>query len=94
MSLFKKALDRLISEQKVTPGIINHIVSMAQERQGVMIFTSTIRHAKEVVKVLPAKESCLVVGETKSSERDAIVQKFKDRKIKFLVNVSVLTTEL
>ncbi len=86
-------IQRTLTEQtRVTPGIISHIVSMSDERKGVMIFTSSVQHAKEILGLLPQDLSAIVVGETASKERDEIIQKFKARQLKFLVNVSVLTT--
>lgn len=84
--------DLLKDQERVTPGIIGNIVAMAQDRQGVMIFTASVRHAEEILTHLPPDASALVVGETVSAARDAIIRRFKDRQLKFLVNVSVLTT--
>ena len=79
-------------QERVTPGIIEHIVQMSSERQGVMLFTSTVKHAEEILELLPKGISVLVTGATSIPIRDKIIQDFKNRKIKFLVNVSVLTT--
>lgn len=86
-------IEEVLTDQKrVTPGIIGHIVDQAKDRNGVMIFTSSVRHAKEILGILPAGESYLVTGETPEDERDEIIRKFKSREAKFLVNISVLTT--
>lgn len=86
-------IEAVLKEQKrATPGIVANIVDVAKDRQGVMIFTASVRHAKEVLGLLPPDESAIVVGDTESRERDDIVARFKARKLKFLVNVSVLTT--
>lgn len=82
----------LKDNERVTPGIIGHIIETAQERQGVMIFTSTVRHAREILGLLPLGQSEIVTGDTPIKERDEIINNFKDKKIKYLVNVSVLTT--
>lgn len=82
----------LLDQSRVTPGIIANIVEQAEDRKGVMIFTSTVRHAREILTILPSGESAIVTGDTESSERDCIISDFKSQKIKFLVNVSVLTT--
>lgn len=95
---FKSAdIERLIFEQKrITPGIVQHIASVATERKGVMIFTSSVDHAKEIYEIListvGADKAAIVIGDTEGHQRDQIIQDFKDQKIKFLVNVSVLTT--
>jgi len=86
-------VEELLTDQKrVTPGIIGHIISQSNERNGIMIFTSSVRHAIEILGLLPKDISCLVTGETPDSERDEIISRFKKREIKYLVNVSVLTT--
>jgi DNA repair protein RadD len=86
-------IEKLLQDQKrITPVIIQNIVAMAEERHGVMIFTSSVNHAKEIMRSLPPYISALVVGETDDQDRDDIVQAFKARQLKFLVNVSVLTT--
>ncbi|OUR99758.1 ATP-dependent helicase [Halobacteriovorax marinus] len=82
----------LTDQERVTPGIVGHIISQSNERNGVMIFTSSVRHAREILGLLPVGISCIVTGETPDIERDEIIASFKNREIKFLVNVSVLTT--
>ena len=86
-------LDLVVEESKrATPQIVEQIIQQAKDRKGVMIFAATVRHAQEILSLLPEAESELVIGDTKVTERDAIIQRFKDQKTKFLVNVSVLTT--
>lgn len=88
----EKDIENLLKDQKrITPVIIKNIVDLSEDRQGVMIFTSSVRHAKEILSLLPMG-SAIVTGETDSNERDEIIQAFKEKKLKFLVNVSVLTT--
>jgi DNA repair protein RadD len=82
----------LKDQARVTPGIVANLVELARERQGVMVFAASVRHAKEVLALLPAGVSALVTGETDGADRDAIIARFKARELKFLVNVSVLTT--
>ncbi|RYZ57024.1 MAG: DEAD/DEAH box helicase [Proteobacteria bacterium] len=82
----------LKDQERVTPGIIANIIEMARDRAGVMIFTSSVRHAEEIMTHLPSELSAMVVGDTASHERDLIIKRFKEKNLKFLVNVSVLTT--
>lgn len=88
----KQISDLLKDQKRITPLIIKNIVEMSEDRHGVMIFTSSVAHAKEIMQSLPPYISALVVGETDDRERDDIINAFKARKLKFLVNVSVLTT--
>ncbi len=86
-------VERLLQDQKrITPLIIKNIVDMSVDRQGVMIFTTSVNHAIEIMKSLPPYVSALVIGDTETEERGEIIQAFKERKLKYLVNVSVLTT--
>ncbi len=84
--------DILKDQKRVTPIIVQNIVELARDRKGVLIFTSSIRHAREILTHLPADESSLVIGDTPSDERDRVIEQFKRRELRFLVNVSVLTT--
>jgi len=57
-----------------------------------MIFAATVKHAHECLESLPQELSAIVTGETPKHERANILAKFKRRELKYLVNVSVLTT--
>ena len=84
----------LKGQKRLTPLIIDNIVDITERyhRQGVMIFSASVKHAEEIMGYLPAGQAKLVVGDTDIKERSAIVQEFKEKKFKYLVNVSVLTT--
>lgn len=84
--------DLLSKHHRVTRGITEHIVGLSKDRQGVMIFAATVDHAKEIFNYLPTEKSALITGTTESNERDSLIEGFKQKRIKFLVNVSVLTT--
>lgn len=75
-----------------TAAIVADVVAQAQARHGVMFFAATVRHAQEVLASLPPELSAIVTGETGETDRDKIIAQFKARKLKYLVNVSVLTT--
>ncbi|MCG3726649.1 DEAD/DEAH box helicase [Vibrio cincinnatiensis] len=86
-------LDLVIEQSKrATPQIIEQVIRLAKGKQGVMIFAATVRHAQEILSLLPPEQAAIVIGETPSHERDLIIQRFKQQEILFLVNVSVLTT--
>lgn len=75
-----------------TSRIVADVVAQSRNRQGVMIFAATVQHAQEVMASLPPKLSAIVTGSTAQKDRQRIIAKFKAREIKYLVNVSVLTT--
>ncbi|MCF7495203.1 DEAD/DEAH box helicase [Vibrio sp. L5-1] len=91
---YKEAeLDMVIEQSKrATPQIVDQIIELAKDKLGIMVFAATVRHAQEILGLLPEGESSIVIGDTPTLERDQIINDFKERKIKFLVNVSVLTT--
>ena len=82
----------LQDQSRITPSIVAHITELAKDRMGIMLFTSTVRHAKEVLSCLPSGEALLVTGDTPTAQRDQIISHFKTQQVKYLVNVSVLTT--
>lgn len=84
----------LKSQKRLTPLIIANIMDITEryDRKGVMIFSASVKHAEEIMTHLPANEARVVLGDTDMKERAAIVNDFKLRKFKYLVNVSVLTT--
>ena len=87
------ALNELIHKHpRVTKAVAEQILQLSQDRQGVMIFAATIDHAKEIASYLPEEQTALITGKTKIKQRDTLIANFKAREIKFLVNVSVLTT--
>lgn len=77
---------------RVTETIIEQVHELAETRQGVMIFAATVKHANEICGYLPAAQTALITGATDNKARDQLIQRFKQKKLKFLVNVSVLTT--
>ncbi len=86
-------VNQLLSKHKrVTRSIIEQVVELAAERHGVMIFAATVDHAREVTDYLPERETALITGATDQKDRDSLIQRFKQRQLKYLVNVSVLTT--
>ncbi|MDX1818967.1 MAG: DEAD/DEAH box helicase [Marinobacter sp.] len=89
----ERDVNELLGKHKrVTRAIIEQVMELAAERQGVMIFAATVDHAREITGYLPQHETALVTGGTDLKERASLIQRFKQRQLKYLVNVSVLTT--
>ena len=82
----------LVRYPRVTQAIIEQVESYAEKRKGVMIFAATVKHANEILGYLPEGTAALVTGSTKNAERAELIEQFKQQKLKYLVNVSVLTT--
>jgi len=75
-----------------TARIIADIVEQSRDRHGVLIFAATVAHAQECLASLPPELSAIVTGETPKKERERILAEFKAQRIKYIVNVAVLTT--
>ncbi|OPX56546.1 ATP-dependent helicase IRC3 [Oceanospirillum multiglobuliferum] len=89
----EKEVNQLLGKyQRVTRAIIEQVVELAMQRKAVMIFAATVEHAKEITGYLPEPQTALITGATDLKERDRLIQSFKQRQLKYLVNVSVLTT--
>jgi DNA repair protein RadD len=88
-----ESVDRaFIGHGRKTASIVANVIAKAQDRRGVMFFAATVRHAGEIMASLPPELSRVVTGETPKIEREAILREFKSQRVKYLVNVSVLTT--
>jgi DNA repair protein RadD len=75
-----------------TAAIVGDVVAQSANRKGVMFFAATVKHAHEIMASLPPELSEIVTGNTPKAQRDSILKRFKAQQIKYLVNVSVLTT--
>lgn len=86
-------LNRVVfGAKRATATIIKQVLTLSEERQGVMLFAATVAHAKEVLSYLPTECSAIILGDMKAKARDSVIHAFKAQGIKYLVNVSVLTT--
>lgn len=88
----EEELNRVACGNRATPLIVEAIVERARERRGVMLFAATVAHAEEILGYLPAAEAALITGVTSSRERQRLIDDFKRQRLKYLVNVAVLTT--
>lgn len=81
-----------IGHGRLTSEIVKEVVEQSIGRRGVMLFGATIEHCEEIMASLPPDLSRMVTGKTPKKERKKILDDFKAENIKYLVNVSVLTT--
>ncbi|WP_338411859.1 MULTISPECIES: DEAD/DEAH box helicase [Pseudoalteromonas] len=82
----------LKNSARATQAILQQVIQYSENRQGIMIFAATVMHAEEILSYLPHQQSALITGDTPNSERDKIIKQFKAKQLKYLVNISVLTT--
>jgi len=87
-------VEALMNDDDTVRAACREIVDHAQTRNAVLIFAAGVEHAQHVQRVLGemGHECGFVCGETPPTERAATLDRFKAGKLKFLVNVNVLTT--
>lgn len=81
-----------VGKGRLTSHIVADIVARSHDRRAVLIFGATIAHAYEILESLPPEKSAILTGEATKAERTKIIDDFKSGKIKYLVNVGILTT--
>ncbi len=77
-------LTELICQQVV------HIMEK-QHRRGVFFFATTKKHAYEILTHLPKEQSAIILGETPQQERTEILEKARDGRIQYLVNIAIIS---
>lgn len=70
------------------------IIHLAKDRRSVLLFASGVGHGENIVKTLEAfgHKAEAVFGDTPSIDRARILGDFKEGRLKYLVNMNVLTT--
>ena len=77
---------------RLTSKIMQEVELKTRGKGGTFIFASTIRHCHECLEALPEGSAAIVTGKTPASERTRIMNQARAGKIRFLINVGVLTT--
>jgi len=87
-------LQRAVDREDVTEGACDEIVAMAGHRRSWLAFCAGVEHAFHVRDALRRRGiSCeTITGETPTSERDGIIRRFREGRIRCLTNAMVLTT--
>lgn len=91
------ALDEAVSDRETCLAICADIVEKTKARRGVLIFASTKRHTKQIaaaLKILGVADNQIgvITEDTSNKEQARILDLAKAGKMKFVINVSVLTT--
>ena len=87
--------EALMDTNTLVESACQEIAEQTRDRRSVLIFASGVRHGEHVAAVLREKtgvEVGTVFGDTVDFERDRRLKDFRAGKLKYLVNVNVLTT--
>jgi len=86
-----KEIDRVfVGQGRKTSLIVADVIARSRNRNSVIFFAATVKHAEEILASLPAGISALVTG-NKSAGREKIIKDYKSGKIRYIVNCEVLT---
>lgn len=75
-----------------TERIVQKVMAYAKSRMGCMFFAATISHAEEIASYLPPELTRVITGKMKKADREKAINEFKSQRVKYIVNVDVLTT--
>ncbi len=87
--------EELMNNNDVIFSACSEIVEHTKDRKSVLVFASGVKHGENVARVLRAKcddKVETVFGDTLTGIRNQRIEDFRNRKIKYLINVNVLTT--
>jgi DNA repair protein RadD len=87
--------EALMDTDELVEAACREVVEQTRDRRAALVFATSIRHAEHVAEVLrrmAGEPVATVFGETASVERDQVLAEFKAGRVKYLVNVNVLTT--
>lgn len=73
---------------------IDEILTLCNQRNKVLVFATTVAHAEAINNMLREanQSSMILTGETNKADRAKMISAFVSGKLKYLVNVGVLTT--
>lgn len=86
--------EELMNDENLVLSACAEIISYTKGRQSCLIFASGIKHGEHIANILRKEYNVdveCVFGETSSLFREQYIEGFKNGKLKYLVNVGVLT---
>lgn len=90
-----REMEDLFDESTRTRQVVSEIVANCRDRRSVLVFTASVSHAEHVQKEIETQTGSragLVTGETSALFRETTLDDFACGRLKYLVNVNVLTT--
>lgn len=90
-------MDAVVSDLEKLLAVCTDVIEKAADRKGVLVFAATQRHARQIAAAMQAlgvdpETIGVITDKTKDKDRKRILEEAKTGKIKYTVNVAVLTT--
>ena len=82
-------VEALVDSDEIVDRAVSEIIQLTADRTSVLVFAASVRHAMHVASLLPDAE--IITGDTNSSDRADRIERFRNRSLKYLVNVNVLS---
>lgn len=82
-------VETLVDKDEVVDRAVSEIIALTKDRTSVLVFAASVRHAMHVASLLPGAE--IITGDTGSVDRADRIARFRNRSLKYLVNVNVLS---
>lgn len=86
-------LEGVMCDEVKVEKAVQEIIKYGSDREAWLVFCSGLKHAKMVSDefAINGIEAPIIDGEMKMTDRDALVKRYRERNLKCLVNVNVLT---
>jgi DNA repair protein RadD len=88
-------VEALMDDAELVRAACGEIVEQTAARNACLIFASGVKHGEHIVRVMREDhgiECGFVSGDTANADRDETLSRFRSGRLKYLVNVNVLTT--
>jgi DNA repair protein RadD len=87
-------VEALMNTDSLVVDACAEILHLTKDRNSTLIFSSGVDHGKHIVDTLHAfgHSAEAVFGDTPSEDRARVISEFKEGRLKYLVNMNVLTT--
>lgn len=89
------SLNSAVTNQAIVNDGVSEAIAKAHGRNSILVFATSIVHGEMILnklRDLGETSSAMITGETDTLIRDLRINQFKNKNIRWLVNVSVLTT--
>lgn len=89
----EKDLNNVTHDERLTKVIIDDVIEKCHDRKKVIIFASTLQHAREIQGYLPAGKSVYIDGSLNNTDRAHVLHQFHNNpNVQYLVNKDLLGT--
>jgi len=88
-------VESLFNADKTVTAACQELAGLTSDRKSILVFCAGVNHAAHVARIIESmtgEEVGTVTGQTASLERAGILMRFKEQRLRWCVNVDVLTT--